>query len=78
MDIPTTRPADADDRQQSTCRAITIASCVLVGVVVVLRYLGRWTLKRRMDMGKGKQDMVYGMDDSKLALKFLLLFRASD
>jgi hypothetical protein len=65
MDIPKQRPANADDRRTASCRAIAIAGGVVVGVVVVLRYLGRWTLKKRMDIGKGKVESIFGMDDSE-------------
>jgi cytochrome oxidase assembly protein ShyY1 len=65
MDIPTERPADADETQTSSEIAINITACVLVALVVFLRYLGRWALKRRMDTGKGKQERVYGLDDSE-------------
>ncbi|KAF2658322.1 hypothetical protein K491DRAFT_276322 [Lophiostoma macrostomum CBS 122681] len=63
MDIPTERPANADEKQTSSEMAITITACVLVAIVVFLRYLGRWVLKRRIDTGKGKRERVYGMDD---------------
>ena len=71
MDIPTTRPADADETQTSSELAITITASVLVAIVEVLRYLGRWVLKRRVDMGKGKREGVYGMDDSKSSFRSL-------
>ncbi|KAF2260884.1 hypothetical protein CC78DRAFT_500922 [Lojkania enalia] len=63
MEVPKEMPANASESQASTSRAVTAAGCALVGVVVVLRYLGRWTLHRRVLVGKGKGEHVYGMDD---------------
>ncbi|KAF2176565.1 hypothetical protein K469DRAFT_742884 [Zopfia rhizophila CBS 207.26] len=62
MDIPTELPANAGETQTYSACAITIAGCILVGITIVLRYLGRWCLKRRQDIGKGKGD-IFGMDD---------------
>ena len=63
MEIPTELPANAGETQTYSERAITASGCALVGITVILRYLGRWCLKRRMDAGKGKGERVYGMDD---------------
>jgi hypothetical protein len=70
MDIPTKRPANADETQRLSEKAITGTACGLVAIVVILRYLGRWTLKRRIDLGKGKMEKVYGLDDREFSDPF--------
>jgi len=56
-------PANAGETQTRASRAIAVTGCALVAISVVLRYLGRWCLKQRMDAGTGKAERVYGMDD---------------
>ena len=56
-------PANASETQTRASRAIAVTGCFLVVVTVVLRYLGRWCLKQRMDAGTGKAERIYGMDD---------------
>ncbi|KAF1996049.1 hypothetical protein P154DRAFT_609589 [Amniculicola lignicola CBS 123094] len=63
MDMPTELPANANETQTSSARAINAACCALVAITVVLRYLGRWVLGRRVAAGKGRTKEVYGMDD---------------
>ena len=63
MEVPRGLPAYAGETQTRASRAIAVSGCALVAVTVVLRYLGRWCLKQRMDVGTGKAERVYGMDD---------------
>ncbi|KAF2876443.1 hypothetical protein BDV95DRAFT_625681 [Massariosphaeria phaeospora] len=74
MDIPTELPANAGETQTVAERAITICACILVTITVILRFLGRWALKRRMDSGKGRRERVYGMDDLFNVLAVLTFF----
>ncbi|CAO2652677.1 Nn.00g009600.m01.CDS01 [Neocucurbitaria sp. VM-36] len=64
MDIPTERPADADETQTASEIAVLAAASVLVFVTTVLRYLGRWVLQKRLEAGKGRSgDRIWGLDD---------------
>lgn len=75
MEVPTERPANAAETQTLSSEAITGTACGLVVVVVILRYLGRWILKRRIDLGKGKIERVYGLDDSEISGSFRNILR---
>jgi len=64
MEVPKELPANAGETQTRASRAIAVTGCIIVAVTVILRYLGRWCLKQRMnDAGTGKAERVYGMDD---------------
>ncbi|KAF2015782.1 hypothetical protein BU24DRAFT_480485 [Aaosphaeria arxii CBS 175.79] len=63
MEIPTERPANADETETVSEMAVTTAAGALVAVVVVLRYTGRWVLRKRVKQGKGSKEAVYGLDD---------------
>ncbi|KAH9862408.1 hypothetical protein J1614_011063 [Plenodomus biglobosus] len=64
MDIPTERPANADENLTTSVIAILVAGSTLVLVTTILRYLGRWVLQKRLEAGKGRSgDKIWGMDD---------------
>lgn len=66
MDIPTERPANADETQTGSEIAVLAAASVLVFVTSVLRYMGRWILQKRLKAGKGRSgDQIWGLDDCK-------------
>jgi hypothetical protein len=66
MDIPTERPANADETLTVSEIAVVIAASVLVFATTVLRYMGRWVLQKRLDAGKGRSgDKIWGLDDCK-------------
>ena len=65
MEIPKELPANAGDTQTERSKAVTAAGIALVSITVILRYLGRWCLKQRMDAGKGRLERVFGMDDGR-------------
>ena len=63
MEVPKQLPdADIETRAPAS-RAIATTGCVLVAITVVLRYFGRWCLRRRIDAGLGQETGIYGMDD---------------
>ena len=66
MDIPTERPANADETLTESELAVTSTAIVVVVFSVILRFLGRWVLQKRVDSGKANGAQVLGMDDSKL------------
>jgi hypothetical protein len=66
MDIPTKRPANADETLTVSEIAVVIAASILVFATTVLRYIGRWVLQKRLDAGKGRSgDKIWGLDDCK-------------
>lgn len=72
MNIPKERPANANDTQTASEIAVTAAASVLVFITVILRYLSRWALKKRVDASKGtRTDTIYGLDDCKYRHLFL-------
>jgi hypothetical protein len=66
IEIPTARPADADDTEITSEIAIMVSASILVFVTTILRYLGRWVLRSRLHAGKGRiGDKIWGWDDCK-------------
>ncbi|KAI8943870.1 hypothetical protein NX059_001841 [Plenodomus lindquistii] len=64
MDIPTERPADADETLKSPAIAVLIAGSIVVLLTTILRYTGRFVLQQRMKAGKGRSgDRIWGLDD---------------
>ncbi|KAF2683323.1 hypothetical protein K458DRAFT_452824 [Lentithecium fluviatile CBS 122367] len=64
MDIQQQGPANTDKTLTTSCIAVTTAACVLVVISTILRYLGRWVLQKRQEIGKGRDSgRVYGLDD---------------
>ncbi|ORY12072.1 hypothetical protein BCR34DRAFT_564185 [Clohesyomyces aquaticus] len=63
MNVPTELPANANETQTVSARAVNGACCALVATTVLLRYLGRWSLQRRVAIGKGKGQQIFGLDD---------------
>ncbi|CBX99796.1 hypothetical protein IAQ61_002971 [Plenodomus lingam] len=64
MDIPTERPANADETLKTSEIAVLVASSILVFFTTILRYLGRWVLQQRLEAGKGRKgERIWGMDD---------------
>ena len=66
MEIPTERPAHADDTVTASEIGVCVGGTILVTITVILRYTGRWILQQRMDAGKGKRgERIWGVDDRK-------------
>ncbi|PSN69123.1 hypothetical protein BS50DRAFT_521432, partial [Corynespora cassiicola Philippines] len=74
MDIPTERPANADETLTESELAVTSTAIVVVVFSVILRFLGRWVLQKRVDSGKANGAQVLGMDDIFHILAVLTFF----
>jgi hypothetical protein len=79
MEVPKERPANADNTLTASCIAVTVSACVLVLISVFLRYLGRWVLQKRQDIGKGRtKGRVYGLDDGEWSFFSSLVLNVAD
>ena len=71
LPIPTVMPSNAGDSVVATELGVTTAGCVLVGITMVLRYLGRWALMKRVASSGTKAEKILGWDDIFNVLSFL-------
>jgi hypothetical protein len=66
MNIPTERPANANETLTASETAVLIAASILVFATTILRYTGRWVLQKRLEAGKGRNgEKILGLDDRK-------------
>jgi hypothetical protein len=72
MDIPTERPANADETLLASEIAVNTTASIVVLAAILLRLFGRWILMQRVAAGKGGKNTAFGLDDGKLTLSFLV------
>ena len=64
--IPTKLPANANETMKASELGVCVGGSILVVITVMLRYIGRWILQRRMNEGRGKQgERIWGTDDCR-------------
>ena len=64
--IPPKPPANANETTTASELGVCAGGSILVVITVMLRYMGRWILQKRMNEGRGKQgDRIWGTDDCR-------------
>ncbi|KAJ4344584.1 uncharacterized protein N0V89_012328 [Didymosphaeria variabile] len=75
MEMPAERPSHANDTLTASEVGVCVGGIILVTISVILRYVGRWILQKRMNAGKGKRgERIWGLDDLFNVLAFLSFY----